>query len=90
MLQYAASDQDLNYLPLIHQFLDSSSGSKMGLVQSHDEYGKEGIPIFRIIRDFANISFISIERMLSNPVSECSSVFVFLGVGAGVGSIVYS
>ena len=66
----------------------------MGLVQSHDEYGKEGIPIFRVIGDFsknANISFISIERMLSNPVNECSSVVFFGGgVGAGVGSVVYS
>ena len=41
MPQNAVSDWGLHYLPLIHQFLDTLSGSKTSLIQFKDKYGKE-------------------------------------------------
>ena len=38
--QYMASDQGLNYFPLIKQILDSQTGSKIDLFKFTDKHGK--------------------------------------------------
>ena len=41
MPQNVASDQGLHCLPLIQQFLDTSTDSKIDLFRFHTKYGKE-------------------------------------------------
>ena len=52
MLQNAASDQGLHCLPLIHQFLDTSSRSKYGLGLNFRTFDIRSldVPIFRVNR----------------------------------------
>ena len=41
MPQNAASDQDLQLVPVIQQLLDTLAGSKIDLLKVYDKYGKE-------------------------------------------------
>ena len=41
MTQSVVSDQGLNCLPIIQQFINTSTGRKIGLFKLEDKYGKE-------------------------------------------------